>query len=706
MTGLPGSAGPEAASYVTVICDQLRILGTGLDEAVLTGIVEQSVPKPFQRRQVADDLTRSPELLTGQGASGSPRVLALIEALVAHGARCVSRPACPFCHRSVPLKFRRNRSRCCRRCYDAARLRPCSSCGRQQSVATRTPDGQPLCGQCMRRDPLRHEVCVRCGRLAVAVRHDESGGAVCKRCWRPPMATCSVCGKHKPCARADSATPRCLSCQRIQNQAPCSRCGRVRTVWGRTNDGEPLCGSCGRPSEPCLTCGRLRKVTGRTANGQPLCRTCYRKHPVSFRSCTECGTVEHLHHRGLCTRCAAPRQLRTALARPDGSVRPDLEPVITALARSQSYRLLVWLRDGGGRGLLAELAAGPGPLNHASLDDLPPSKALAHFRAILVAAGALPERDENLAQFEQWLDGALMGIEAVDDRRLLQSYATWFHLHRLRRRSARRPLTPNQIHPIRHEIRSAIRLLAWLRARGTSLNSSSQSDIDQWLTSDQPGRHTVGSFVAWAVEHGHAHAVVVPACPGGDDRGQALLPEVDQRWTLSKRLLHDSTLPTVDRVAGCLVLLYGQPCSCIVGLTTADVSHTAESMRLRLGSTPVDIREPLGTLLGELVRVRQGHAVVEHTDNSAWLIPGGRPGRPMSAHHLAHRLNRLGIPTRAARGSALMDLARRLPAIVVARLLGLHPNTATAWAQEAGNTRPSYAAQVARRAREETRANP
>lgn len=44
-----------------------------------------------------------------------------------------------------------------------------------------------------------------------------------------------------------------------------------------------------------------------------------------------------------------------------------------------------------------------------------------------------------------------------------------------------------------------------------------------------------------------------------------------------------------------------------------------------------------------------------------------------------------------------MELAGELPAVVLSGLLGIHINTATLWAQEAGNTRPGYAAEVARR---------
>ena len=49
-----------------------------------------------------------------------------------------------------------------------------------------------------------------------------------------------------------------------------------------------------------------------------------------------------------------------------------------------------------------------------------------------------------------------------------------------------------------------------------------------------------------------------------------------------------------------------------------------------------------------------------------------------------------------ARRSALMHLAGRLPAAVLAELLNLHPTTAVHWVAAAGGDWNTYAAQIAR----------
>lgn len=99
----------------------------------------------------------------------------------------------------------------------------------------------------------------------------------------------------------------------------------------------------------------------------------------------------------------------------------------------------------------------------------------------------------------------------------------------------------------------------------------------------------------------------------------------------------------------------------------------------------------------DLVDRHHGSAVVGRTHDLTWLLPGGAPGHPISARQLMRRLQKLGIRARHARNTTLMDLAAQLPASVLADLLGLRTTTATCWTQLAGNTRPTYAAEVARR---------
>ena len=120
-------------------------------------------------------------------------------------------------------------------------------------------------------------------------------------------------------------------------------------------------------------------------------------------------------------------------------------------------------------------------------------------------------------------------------------------------------------------------------------------------------------------------------------------------------------------------------------------------MSLRLGHAPILLPAPLDELVLDLVAARNGHATVGCSSASPWLLPGGRPGRPIGAHQLMVRLHRLGIRARPARAAALLQLAAELPPVVLARLLGLHPTVAAAWQRLSGGQWTSYAAEFSRR---------
>jgi|GEM_PF-7095636 hypothetical protein len=65
--------------------------------------------------------------------------------------------------------------------------------------------------------------------------------------------------------------------------------------------------------------------------------------------------------------------------------------------------------------------------------------------------------------------------------------------------------------------------------------------------------------------------------------------------------------------------------------STADVDTDAEVVRLHLGTTPVELPEPAAELVRGLISNRTGHAATGQPATTRWLLPGGQPGRPVSA---------------------------------------------------------------------------
>ncbi len=678
---------------VARIAAHVSRLDPGLDHLRLAEVIRQAIPRPSQRHQVLWELDQRPGLLAGDGAHGSPRAVALIQALLAAGASGVVAPACPACGQTVPLSHRLGAARCCRRCYDRARLKACSRCQRPAPVASRTATGEPVCAGCFRHDPANHQRCAGCGRTALVHRRPD-GRAWCRRCYPAPPAACSLCGREKPCYLASSGAPRCENCSRQMRRVPCARCGNVRAVWARAAGGQPLCGSCSRQRVPCSRCGSIRTIAARIPAG-PLCSTCYRKHPASFRPCTECGTTERLYHHGLCTRCACRQHLLSLLSHDQGSLHPHAEAIYHVLAASGPAPLMQWLtRGSAGRTILAEISQASQPPDHGTLDRYLPSRAARHLRKILVAGGILPARDERLAELERWAKQKTGRVEDPAERRIVRSFATWHHLRRLRRDSERHHITAEQADHVQNEIRAATGLITWLRTHGTSLGTCTQRDIDTWLASGTGTCYHARAFVTWATTRGHAHRLAIPKRARSDLITQI---EDDHRWALVRTLLHDDSHAIEDRVAGLLVLLYGQPLARIARLTRDQITFTPNRAQLLLGTTPLELPAPLDELARQLLGRRHGHAAVGRTDQHQWVFPGGAPAQPISTSRLRVRLATLGIHGRSGRNTALMDLAAKIPPAALARLLGIHINTAGDWADRAAGSQAAYAAKVSRR---------
>ncbi|MCX5308986.1 hypothetical protein OG304_37015 [Streptomyces sp. NBC_00160] len=640
-------------------------------------------------------LAERPELLTGAGAEGPKAVSTLAAALVARGAAGVVVPVCPWCRTTTDLRSQREGKRCCTRCWNATRLSMCTRCGRERPHGGYDGEGHPVCAPCRQRDPLHHQRCDGCGELRLR-KVRTAGGGLCPSCRTNPYALCATCGAWRPCWFAATPTPRCQPCTaKARTQDVCVRCAQYRRVNNRTAAGEPICSGCGHTPRPCAGCGKNYRSAGRTEVGRSLCQTCWGKDPRAKKPCTRCRTVARLYHRGLCAGCARERSLREVLRGPGGGIRPELEPVLATLLDLDAHTVLRWIRKTPARrDAFRKLAAGTGPVTHEALDAVADGTVADHLRALLVAGGALPDRDEHLARLEAWLPKVLARIPDPGERRIVERWARWQPLRRLRRQPAHRPTTRGQADGIRHEVRAIVRLLEWLPGQETGLASCTQDHIDVYLTTGAPGCQLVRSFLHWTSRHGHTRSLTAPLYTSSF---AADILAADARWKLVHRLVQDPAIAVCDRAAGLLLLLFAQPPARIARLSHDDILDDGTTLRLRLGAHPVEIPAPLDGMIRELIDHPTGKAPVLDRGPSRWLFPGALADRPMEPASLSKRLKALGIRPRATRNASLMDLAAELPAYVFSRLLGFCPQTAANWSAETSAADAGYAAQRARR---------
>ena len=408
---------PDARDPLLVLTSVVQGLDPSLSAQVIASAASRVFARASQLRRLAWVVEDQPGLLTGDGAQAPvPGVLRLIDYLCEAGAEKITRPSCPRCRRVARLAKRHGGQWVCRSCVAKARAVPCTRCGSAREPAARDADGGPLCPNCLVNDPANLEDCVACGRRSpVATR--TADGPLCGSCRPWKIMDCAICGRTVPCT-VSTATgqPWCTACQ--QRWTRCSGCGQVRAVRGGTT-------------------------------GNPLCAACLPSGSVPRPPCVTCGGIERLRVSGRCTRCTLDQHLRQLLDDGTGRIRPELRVLHETLTSADRPRtVLGWLSKNTASGVLASLAKGERPLTHHALDQMPPSKPVEHLRAILVATGALPARDEHLARLEHWISTTLGDLGDRDDKELLHRYAVW---HLLRRLTPAQQQLAGNLQPVHHD---------------------------------------------------------------------------------------------------------------------------------------------------------------------------------------------------------------------------------------------------------------
>jgi hypothetical protein len=405
--------------------------------------------------------------------------------------------------------------------------------------------------------------------------------------------------------------------------------------------------------------------------------------------CAACGREDRIWKNRRCFACNLADRLDTLLAGPGGAVPHELAGLRDALSRADPPRaVLRWIAGPTVATVLGKLARGEMALTHESLDQFGTGRSIGHLRQVLVTVGVLPERNEMLAGLEIWTDRQLAAIADSDDRHVIAAFASWWVLRRRRARAVRRPAS--SVERDHHSVARAMDLLAWLRAHDRPLAACTQADIDLWLAAGPPSRRLAQGFVRWARRHKMCGNIDIARRP---DSLPVATADVTDLAAIARRLLNDSTIPLRDRVAGLLVILYGQPIARIVELDVERIGGEPDqgTTTLLFGATPVELPEPLGRLVRQLAATPTSRAALADPD-SRWLFPGGRPGRPVTPKSLQLRLNKLGVQARPARTTMLLELAGELAPAVIADMLGLNPGTAVRWARAAAGDWNAYAA--------------
>ena len=246
-----GTPDPWAQDVLLLVARQI-----GADLAVVEESVAAAATTQPVRRMLLEHLVREHDALHS-GASNAPVALGrLVQQLRAQGVEGLRAPACAACGREMELKYRVDGGRMCLRCFRYHTAEPCAHCGKTAPVATRTANGQPLCGTC-------HTVlveCSDCGRPRRVATRTADRAPLCARCAPRPERVCTSCGRLAPVHSMKG--PGAL-CDRCYTKPPrqCGICGTVGSIAVRARDDEGIdvCDRCyARPIPPCPAGGERR----------------------------------------------------------------------------------------------------------------------------------------------------------------------------------------------------------------------------------------------------------------------------------------------------------------------------------------------------------------------------------------------------------------------------------------------------------------
>ena len=673
----------SSASRRELVIARVAEADPGLSPEAVVAAVDAVAANARALQVLAGALAPGPEALHG----GAPPIIGkLVGELRARGST-LYQPACARCGRSVPKLTASAEGGVCPRCRSHQTATACTICGNVRDVRGRDASGGALCAACA---PRPKRPCSRCQKVRFIARRARDGeGDICDSCYKGPLATCGVCGQHRPCNFARTGQPICMSCS-PRSTSRCAHCGEDRPATARWAEG-PVCEPCYRAALSrrgnCSTCGEERRLVSPPGKSARLCADCAGVPPLA--ACAICGIEERPYRDGNCVRCALQLRTKEILGDTAGPLGALYDAIVSA---PQPYSAHNWLRSSAAASILAEIASGSLPLSHEALDSHTHRRGADFLRQLLVSNGVLSARDDALSRLEAWVDERVREVDDPARRRLLGSYARWKVLRSARQRSEHSRTGRMATRYAKSRLLAAISFLDFLASRGRDLSSCVQADIDAWLASGPPRASDVNEFLDWAAARKLCGRFT---CPGRARQGGPCL-DSDTRWAIARRLLHDESIDLGDRVAGSLVLLYAQQLSRIVALRRDQLLIDGELTRLQIGSTGIDIPAPLDDLLRRLVAERRRYTGVGSPAISKWLFPGLDPGRPLGANRLGQRLRSLGLEPAPGRRAALSHLAANLPAAMLARLLGISPATAVRWVGAVGGDWTSYAAQLVR----------
>lgn len=464
-------------------------------------------------------------------------------------------------------------------------------------------------------------------------------------------------------------------------------CGENKRRYG-TLLGGPICGRCRqrirRSPKPCPGCSQVKVVDFLDEAGDRVCASCAGQTPIF--ACVECGREDNPY--GVrCGRCTLHGRANALLSDGSGTIHPQLVPVFDALINvDRPQTTLFWFNRSTGPEILRRMAQGDLEISHRTFQQMPRNKTNDYVHDLLIAVGVLSPYHGLLERIEPWLRDLLADLPK-DHVEIIQPYARWHVLRRLRAKANRDRLTRSMIQCGRTNIREAVYFLTWLAESNLTADTATQADLETYAIACPGKTHGIRDFLHWAIAHQVTPGLSVPT-------HVPTTPEVttshEDRWAQVELLLHDETIRLYTRIAGLFVLLFAQPLARVCQMKADQISTNGEKVTVTFDRVPLELPSLLDHLVIQHLDER-GQASYAATPDQ-WLFPGGIPGRHLTTENIRAQLVERGIRSGQTRKTAMFQLAAEIPTPLLADLLGLGQTTAVRWATLASRDWSQYTA--------------
>lgn len=427
-------------------------------------------------------------------------------------------------------------------------------------------------------------------------------------------------------------------------------------------------------------------LPGRDDDGRAICRGC--AGITTNLECAVCGQEAERFRAGACARCTVRNDL-TVVLRPGADLRlRRLVDVFSAVDRPES--IYTYMRGKKAHELLSAIGSRELPLTHDAFDQLGTNVAAGHLRALLMHHRMLPERgNDYVHRFEQWIAVRLAELPDDGTRALIERFATWHHLKRVRGRALSDRVNMETVtHAAKQEITEAGKFLLWLRENhGIGTAMLRQAHIDEYLAEGASTRKHVRNFARWLNRHEKRPRAIRLDARFRKAQSEPILRQ-RERIDLVRNCLEWTHVALSTRIAALILLLWAQPLNKIVLLRRDDVSFDAAGMTLSLGRNPTAVPEAAADLFWQHLQDPSN----QRTANTGtdWIFPGTRAGRPLHPATLSERLKVLGVDAQRVRNATLRDLAQEVDARSLIDLLGYSESVIARYATRAGAPMSDY----------------